>query len=219
MRNSGGGKKRIVILCEGDTEVNAVEYFIRPQWNKDGLSEIGIRGIKLLGKINNIFNIVPNYAKEGETKAIFTLIDLYGTKDKKLIYAKYDEVSRKVEKLKEWLKNQYDESVLVKFHPHVSVHETEAWFLADEKALSDVLKTKIKQFPNPEQLDFLEHPSKRINILFNKYLKRRYIKGGLTGDDRKMFEKMSLEETAKRCPYLKAFYEDLQKVGRQILLS
>ena len=208
-------KKRIVILCEGDTEFNAVEYFIRPQWERDNLTSVGLKPVNLRGNIEKIFRIVQIYDIEKHTKAIFTLIDLYGLK--KNMYNLSDETRLKVEKLIKWLKDEFEEGILDKFHPHLAVHETEAWFLAEEKVLSKMLGTKIKRFSNPESINFEDHPSKRLNKLFLKNLQRRYIKGGLYGDDRKMFENMILEKTAEKCPYLKAFYNDLKTTAMKFI--
>lgn len=53
--------KRIVILCEGDTEEIAVDHFIRRQWEIDDLKTIGLQKINLDGKLEDVFNKVPLY--------------------------------------------------------------------------------------------------------------------------------------------------------------
>lgn len=39
--------RRIVILCEGDTEEIAIKHFVRRQWEADGLRAIGLHPINL----------------------------------------------------------------------------------------------------------------------------------------------------------------------------
>ena len=36
------GGRQIWILCEGKTEENAINYFIKKQWENDGLKSVGL---------------------------------------------------------------------------------------------------------------------------------------------------------------------------------
>jgi uncharacterized protein YeeX (DUF496 family) len=208
-------KKRIIILCEGDTEESAVNYFIKPQWQKDGFREIGLKAVNLNGRLEKMFSILPKFAFNEKYKAIFTLIDLYGSN--RVMFDKFDDLDIKISKMKKWIEDKFDNYVLKRLHPHLAVHETEAWFLANEEILTEILHVKIQKFHNPETINFEEHPSKRINKLFQKNLKRGYRKGGINGDDRKILEKMSLKETLKTCPNLRLLYDDLKNIGNQML--
>jgi len=70
--------RRIIILCEGDTEEIALRHFIRRQWETDGLRTIGLHPINLNGKLEEVFSYVPRYRLDSQVIAVFTLIDLYG---------------------------------------------------------------------------------------------------------------------------------------------
>ena len=135
-------KKRIVILCEGDTELNAVRYFIRPQWERDNLQTVGLKAVNLNGQTESVFKLTPKFSEEEQTKAIFTIVDLYGLK--RNMYNPQDNLSTKINKLKHWLEDKFEDSVLIKYHPHLAVHETEAWFLTEDNNLGEILGKQIK---------------------------------------------------------------------------
>jgi hypothetical protein len=68
--------RRIIILCEGDTEEIAIKHFIRRQWEADGLRAIGLHPINLNGKLEDVFAYVPRYRRDSQVIAVFTIIDL-----------------------------------------------------------------------------------------------------------------------------------------------
>lgn len=141
--------KRIVILCEGDTEVIAVKEFIKRRWETDGLKEIGLATDDLRGKIEDLFDKVPIYRKsDSKVIATFTLIDLYGLNQVK--HKPDDDLDTKVNQAKEWLRKGVGDLEDF-FYPHLCVHETEAWFLAEGECLAQRLKNQnIKPDPHAE---------------------------------------------------------------------
>ena len=212
-------KRRIIILCEGDTEVAAVDKFIKPYWqNNDQLKNVGLKAVNLSANYDKIRNYVDKYSSEHHTVAVFTLIDLYGFN--RVDFSRMDDYSEKHIKAKEWICKECEEQR--KLHVHFSVHETEALFYASNDILCSYLGFSIPISTKPEEINFEKSPSKRLNGLFVKHKKRRYNKGGgFTDDDTRLFEKMAeenvLEDICGKCPYFRSFINDLENTAKRFL--
>ncbi len=204
-----GNAKKIIVLCEGKTEQKAVKHFIEPQWKKDGLGSIALVTKNLNAKMENVFDRVPIHRNEPAVLAVFTLIDLYGMNRVK--HKSGSTVREKVEVVRMWLSDNLDTDLPGFFHPHVSVHEVEAWLLADGKCItSDVeplLKAEEKNFQNP--------PKARIDAMLKK---RRHGDGyGEVKDGTTMFKRARFDIVYQSCPHFKAFYDDLKQVAQKAL--
>lgn len=203
-------KKQIVILCEGETEVIAVKEFIRRKWVEDDFDSIGIRTIDLKGKLKDVHKKTPKFSEEKKVIAIFTLVDLHEFKVVDL--GKYKTLTEKISASKKWLKKKFKKEVLDKFHPHLAVHETEAWIFADGAALANRLgKNKIKPHKNAEKINDMKPPKKRLNDLFIKYKGIGYseIKEGTP-----LFNRLNFEKVYSTCPNFRKFYDDLKSVAQ-----
>jgi hypothetical protein len=200
---------KIVVLCEGDTEELALRYFIGRQWQADGLSRVGLKGIDLGGKPQDVGKYAMRYLGERETLAVFTLTDLQGTT---LIQHKpSDDLERKVSRMREWLRAQIEDADSSRFFPHVCVHQTEAWILAEGHALATRLRDPaLKPDIGAESKNFENPPSKRLNDLFRHRGRPGYHK---IIDGRPLFEKMEFEPVYKSCHYFQGFYDDLKKAA------
>jgi len=203
-------KKRIVILCEGDTEENAIKYFVWPQWQKDGFGEIGLPTINLKAQLEKIPRYAQNNAKKEEVLAVFTLIDLYGMD--RVRHRKDDDLSHKVARVQKWLRKGLSTKIRQKFHPHLSVHEVEAWLLADGRCLVKRLNDKsIKPDPQAEKRNFENPPSSRLKSLFKKYKREGYTK---IVDGVALFQDADFETVYATCHYFRDFYDDLKAVAK-----
>lgn len=129
--------RRIVILCEGDTEVIAVKSFLRPQLDRDGLKSIGLPLINLKAKFGDIADKTERSKKDARVVAVFTLIDLYGLRGPS--YPKAVSVAQKRSIARDWLQSQVPSVDAEFFHPHFAVHDIEAWLLAEGTALGSRL--------------------------------------------------------------------------------
>jgi len=206
--------RRIIILCEGDTEEIAVKHFIRRQWETDGLRTIGLHPINLNGKLEDVFAYVPRYRRDSQVIAVFTLIDLYGMN--RVRHAPHDHLADKVVRVKSWLRGDLESSYPDFFYPHVSVHEVEAWLLAEGECLAKRLKdTKIQPNPNAETQNFDNHPSKRVDNLFKQH--RRGDGYHKINDSATLFKTLRFEPVYKTCRYFREFYEELKSAGQAIL--
>ena len=198
--------KRIYILCEGDTEENAIKYFIRPQWDKMGeLKSVALDSKTI--KPKDIHKQTKQLIENGDCDAVFLLFDLYGFPQelKGLDYKEKQEYI--VQKLK--TESNYHDL----FFPHLAVHEIEAWVLADGDTLTAYFRNKISGENNAEEKNFQNNPSKRLNDLFNKYKHTRYYKNS---DSSALFRKLNFTSVYNNCPYFRLFYDELVKIGQEI---
>lgn len=206
--------RRIVILCEGETEELAVKHFVRRQWGSDGLRAVGLHPINLGGKLEDVFEYAPRYRRDSQVIAVFTLIDLYGMS--RVQHAVYDELADRVARVKTWLWDDYKADLRSFFHPHVSVHEVEAWLLAEGECLAQRLKdAKIQPDRSAETLDFSNPPSKRVDSLFES---RR---GGdgyhKINDGTPLFKCLQFRPVYETCGHFRDFYDELKAVGQTAL--
>lgn len=76
----------------------------------------------------------------------------------------------------------------------IVVHAIESWLLADEEAIADYLRSKVKGINNPENEC---KPDKVLDEIFRKH-EQGYLKGGEA--PREIAKRLSLEKVAKKCP-------------------
>ncbi len=203
MRNG----KRIVVLCEGDTEELAVKHFILRQWRTDGFHTGGIQTINLSGKLQHVPLKAQLLLEEPEVLAVFTLVDLAGMHQVR--HSSDDNLDAKVRRVKEWLGHQLDHPRKNDFFPHVCVHEIEAWILAEGISLGKRLgDPHIKPDPQAENKNFQNPPSKRLNTLFINKHKTRYLK---IQDGRPLFANMDFDTVYGSCRYFREFYDNLKR--------
>jgi len=200
---------RIVVVCEGPTEELAVRHFVARQWQKDGMASVGLHYRCVPPRQVGAFACAT--LDKPDVIAVFTLIDLYGMNlvDHRLD----DELDAKAERVRSWLRTQVQHHRRAQaFFPHVSVHEVEAWILAEGTALALRLKDpSIGPDPRAEWKNFQKPPKKRINELFLRDKKTRYKE---TFDGQALFSKMEFQPVYDSCPYFRKFYDDLRTVGR-----
>lgn len=201
--------RRIIILCEGDTEELAVKNFIAKQWRADQLHSTGLYPINLNGKLQDISKNTRLFLQDSGILAVFTMVDLAGMD--RVNHSSNDHLDMKVKNVKHWLAKGITHQRHDDFHPHVCVHETEAWILAEGVALKERLgDSNIQPDPMAEKKNFLDPPSKRINTLFLKNRGNRYRK---IRDGRPLFANLQFEPVYNSCPYFRKFQDDLKRVA------
>jgi hypothetical protein len=123
-----------------------------------------------------------------------------------------DPLDVKVERVRDWLREHVTHPRRGDFFPHVSVHEVEAWILAEGTALSQRLQDRsISPDPQAEWKNCQKPPKKRIDELFRRNKKTRYKE---TVDGKALFSKMEFQPVYDSCQYFRKFYDDLRSVGR-----
>jgi hypothetical protein len=203
--------RRIVILCEGKTEELAVRHFISRQWEANGLASIGLDSKNLRGSLDKVASIARNYLDEPGILAVFTVIDLY--RMNRVRHSVNDELETKVRRVQAWLRDQLGRHPRESdFRPHVSVHEVEAWVLAEGNALAKKLRDPtIGPDPNAEEKNFQHPPHERLRDLFRRKLDKRYQK---IEDGEPLFSKMQFQPVYETCRYFREFYDDLKAAPR-----
>lgn len=202
--------RRIVMLCEGATEVLATRHFLRRQLHSDGLASIGLHPIDLEGKLEDVFDKVPRFRQDRGVVGVFTLIDLAGMR--RVQHAPDASLDDKVAAVRGWLVDGVRGAAQGFFHPHVCVHELEAWFLAEGHALGRRIRSsRLEPDPHAEQRNLGHPPSRRVNDLFHKHRRRSYHK---TRDARPILNDLSHAAIYKHCKYYREFYDDLTSVAR-----
>jgi hypothetical protein len=168
--------RRIVVLCEGDTEELAVRHFVARQWRFDGLESVGLKPVNLHGKLEEAGKFAADYLDEGEVLSVFALIDLFGMS--RVRHQADDPLDVKVGRVRDWLRNRVVHPRRDDFYPHVSVHEVEAWILAEGNALSQRLRDpSIRPDPQAELRNFEKPPKRRVGELFLR-IKKTKVQGG-----------------------------------------
>jgi hypothetical protein len=204
---AGGGK--IVVLCEGDTEEVAVRHFVTRQWHADNLRSVSLRPVNLSGKLQHI-GVKAKLFHEEDVRAVFTLVDLYGME--RVSHDPNDPLQAKVIRVTNWLARQVDHPRTRDFFPHVSVHETEAWLLAEGLALARRLgDARIGPEDNAEVKNFQKPPSTRLHELFRS--RRRGDGYHKISDGVPLFKALQFDPVYKSCRYFAAFYDDLKSVA------
>ena len=191
--------RRIVVLCEGDTEELAIRHFLIRPWHAQGFTSVGLQPVNLHGRLQDVPVKTSLYLDDQDILGVFTLVDLYGMD--RVHHLPHDTLDTKVRRVCGWLKDSVKHARSADFFPHVCVHETEAWLLAEGAVLAKRLSDPdIKPDPQAESKDFQRPPSKIINELF---LKRRsgdrYQK---IRDGRPLFASLEFEPVYRSCRYL-----------------
>lgn len=200
---------RIVVPCEGDTEDVAVRHFVARQWKSDGLGFVGLHRIRLDGKLQNVGKFANCYLDEQDVLAVLALVDLQGMT--RVDHQLQDNLEIKIQRVRKWLSAQVNHTRANQFFAHVCVHQTEAWILAEGRALAARLNDPgIEPDPNAEVKNFQNPPSNRINDLFLRNKKRRYNK---ITDGTPLFTAMRFAPVYDSCRYFRAFYDDLRAAG------
>jgi len=201
---------RIVVLCEGDTEELAVRHFVGRQWQAEGFASVGLDPKNLNGHLRKIGILAANYLSDRDVVAVFTLIDLQGMN--LVTHQSADELEVKVRRVRDWLRGQVEHDRAQDFFSHVSVHQVEAWILAEGKALSQRLGDQsVEPDPQAELKNFQKPPSERINEFFLRSKKTRYRKI----IDGQPLSKIAFQPVYDSCRYFRAFYDDLKRVASQ----
>lgn len=170
---------------------------------------IGLHAISLRGKLQDAPLKAALYLDEPEVRAVFTLVDLYGMN--RVVHNHDDSIDSKVERVRNWFRTRIQHQRAKDFLPHVCVHETEAWLLAEGLALAKRLDDDgIKPDPHAEAKNFQNPPQKRINDLFLSHKGERYNK---IRDGSPLFGAVQFELIYKHCKYFQAFYDDLNGVA------
>jgi len=139
---------------------------------------------------------------------VFVLVDLQGMN--RVAHQPQDNLERKIQRVRKWLSAQVNHTRADQFFPHVCIHQTEAWILAEGPLAARLNDQGIEPDPNAEVKNFQNPPSNRLNELFLRNKRRRYSK---IIDGSHLFSKMQFAPIYNSCRYFRAFYGDLGTAG------
>lgn len=88
---------------------------------------------------------------------------------------------------------------------HLVVKEIESWFLADEEALGDYLRTRIKAVSEPERID---QPKEYLGQIFKESRREAYFEGGK--DPAEIARRLNLRRVESKCPSFKEFRQKIK---------
>ena len=189
---------RIAIVVEGSTELAFkphLEAFLRTRLGKrmpklDFTNEKG-----RIPKHRKLREFVENLLSDRRTPAdaVIALTDVYtGTKD-------FEDAADAKSKMREWVGNE------PRFHPHVALHDFEAWLLPYWSRITQLTGSNHKpNWSNPEQVNHTRPPAVRLAEEFRTgpRTRRRYVK---TRDTVLILNNQDLAIAIEACRELKAF--------------
>ena len=218
--------KRIIIICEGQTEQEFCKDLLQPYFIKRNIlveyptikhSSGGIVAWTTLHKQ------IENHLKQDAAAFVTTFIDYYGINGK-LKFPKWDEAKAIADKnermtfLENAMSELIDEALRYRFIPYIQLHEFEGLLFnnievfksqiaTDEFADFDELAQTIADNPNPELINDGKDtaPSKRLLRLIRGYNKPVY--GAI------LAETIGLERIKSKSPRFNQWLTDLESLA------
>lgn len=217
--------KRIIIICEGPTEVEFCKDVLCPHFIGKEIS-IQTPLIKKSGggivKWSILKKQIENHLKQDQSAIVTTFIDFYGIKDKhffpsweasKAIVDK----SGKMTYLEEAMKDEIAANLSHRFLPYIQLHEFEGLLFNEisvfesqipESDFTDKGKLNriLQEFPNPELINDTPDnaPSYRLSRLIKGYNKVIY--GSI------LAEAIGLARIRNKSPRFNAWIDDLEEI-------
>ncbi|MBI1929828.1 DUF4276 family protein [Candidatus Poribacteria bacterium] len=197
--------RKIMIYCEGDTEEDNLKPLLDRYTEECRLQ---IRNLGGVGQVKRKIGAVTENQLRPQTGviAVFALVDLYGSG--------FDTVAKVKADLRRRVPPEYRD----RFHPHVAVHEIEAWIFAVPQVLNEWLGTTIKPFPNPETINLQNPPAKLLEELTRRHKQSKVPTKRVMAQ--RLFAKISSQEAYvneiySKCKHFKAFVDDLRQTARR----
>ncbi len=203
---------RFVLFVEGYTEKKVLPEFLK-RWLDVRLPQrVGVNMVRFEGCRDYYEGISKKVAlnlsgKAGaDVIAGIGLLDLYGPEF-------YPPHLKTAAKRYAWAKDHLEERVgHPRFRQHFAVHETEAWLLSQPEILPPEVKKALPgRSAKPETVNFDEPPAKLLDRLHREKLHRPYRK---VIDGVSLFQSLSPDRAAERCPYLRSLLEDMLSLAK-----
>ena len=183
--------KRIIIVCEGETE----QEFVRDILRQPFLSRLILLNepkIKYsnggIVKWNLLKAQIERHLREGDKPYVTTFIDYYGISDKHQ-FPDWDEAykipdkGQRIDCLQQAMREDIHEELRSRFIPYIQLHEFEALLFIDEESIvaaaidCSIDRTKLRKvladFPDPETINnhIETSPSHRLEQIITGYNK------------------------------------------------
>ncbi|MBI2880609.1 MAG: DUF4276 family protein [Candidatus Tectomicrobia bacterium] len=180
-----------------------MEALLKSPILKFGGAQIKVKNMKGIG---HLFAKIGPYVREALLKdassQVFAVVDLVGCAP---------HVSGKLtpEGAREALRGQVAKEHQGGFHPHVAVHEIEAWAFADESTLVSRLGASLKSYGRPETINQVRPPSRHLEELYER-VGKIYTK---ILELPRLFSAVDPRLIHEKCPNFKVFLDDLARAA------
>jgi len=207
---------RFILFVEGYTEKKGVVPFLKRSLDARLSVKVGIKTVRFEGWPEMVKDM-PKKARvhlEGPDRnhiiAVIGLLDLYGP----TFYP--DNVATIHERLT-WAKRYLEEKVgQARFRMFFAVHEVEAWLLSQPEVFPrEVGQELVWESKRPEEVNFENPPSKRLEQVYLRKTGRKY-KKVVCGSQ--LFRKLDPENAAGKCLELKKMLEWMLEMARNAVL-
>lgn len=192
---------RITILCEGKTEQAfkpILNAFLRARLGNNMPKLVWDRHDGAIPKEEKLKRVVHNLLNTGSncSDAVIALTD---------VYPAFTDAADAKQKMREWVGDE------PRFHPHVALHDFEAWLLPHWERIQGLAGTNRGSFgANPERINHGNPPAHRLKTLFetsrcrDSYNKPR--------DAGRILRDADLMLSITACPELKSFVNTILRL-------
>jgi len=217
--------KRIIVICEGQTEAAFCETILQPYFSNKDVS-LAYPLIKHSGggivSWNILCNQITTTLKHDRSAFVTTFIDYYGLKPKhqfprwKEAEAIPDKYGRMVA-IEAAMKNSIDAELQHRFLPYIQLHEFESLLFSKESAIVDLIpdelligKAELEElmvlYPNPEMINNAPEtsPSHRLKKIIKGYSK--VLHGEL------ICEGIGLDQLRLKCPHFNEWVSCMERI-------
>jgi hypothetical protein len=212
--------KRVIIIVEGDTELEFIRKTLIPYLNSKGIFSVDAFKIKHskggITKYSHLQTDILNVIEETDA-IVTTLVDYYGLplnfpshQESLLITNVYERLSFLEEAISKDIQTILNRPI-INFIPYLQLHEFEALCFSSFKGFEDnfaeneadykKIQTLINSVSSPEEINngLLTAPSKRLKNLIKGYNKVVY--GNI------IIETIGIEKILAKCPKFKIWVE------------
>jgi len=203
---------RFILFVEGLTEKKGVVPFLKRGLDAKLSIKVGIKPVRFEGWPEMVKD-TPKKAQmhlkgpnAREIIAVIGLLDLYGP----TFYP--DRITTANERLA-WAREEIERRVgHERFKMFFAVHEVEAWLLSQPGIFrNDIGSALSSESKSPEQVDFGDPPSKRLERLYVQKTGRKYKK---TTHGPQLFQKLDIELAASKCPELRKMLDEMVRMAK-----
>jgi hypothetical protein len=187
--------KRIIIICEGETEKEFCTTILAPYFSKQQIylqSPLIKKSMGGIVKWKDLKRQIENHLKNDTDAFVTTLIDYYG------LYSKYEfpkwdiaesepDRNNRMEILENGMSQSISEDIRYRFIPYIQLHEFEGLLFNDEKYFHEQIPKNelvgttelyevFKNYDNPEMINNTKEtsPSHRLDRIILGYDKIVY---------------------------------------------
>jgi len=207
---------QFVLFVEGHTEKKGVVPFLKRTLDAKLSAKVGIKTVRFEGwpeMVKDMSKKARMYLEgpdRNDIIAVIGLLDLYGP-------TFYPQNTVTASERSAWAKNHLENMVKQKrFKMFFAVHEVEAWLLSQPEVFPREVRQELdSESKNPEDVNFENPPSNRLEHLYLQKTGRKY-KKVVYGSQ--LFGKLDPEMAASKCPELKKMIECMLEMANNAVL-